>query len=123
MTKLLILTFLFSFAQAETTGTNALDGIFKEAILFFTLFGTMSIISYIISRKSAKKYENEHPLQDRKDAARERKLVDMFLNSSYTKIKGKATILLELSQLLEKRTISQEEFKILKHNLCSGSKL
>ena len=122
MKKLFLLVGLFSFAQAQGIEANALNGIFQDALMFFTLFGTMSIISFIISKKNARSYELKHSVEDRRAIARERKLVDMFLNSSYVKIKGKATILLEISQLLEDKTINKEEFQILKHNLCVGSK-
>ena len=122
MKKLFLLVGLFSFAQAQGIEANALNGIFQDALMFFTLFGTMSIISFIISKKHAKSYELNYSIEERKATARERKLVDMFLNSSYVKIKGKATILLEISQLLEDKTINKEEFQILKHNLCVGSK-
>ncbi len=88
-----------------------------EAILFISLFGTMYIISYFVSKKQAEIYENEHPVQERKDAVRKEKLVDMYLNSSFIKIKGKCTVLLELSDLLNKKTINKDEFNILKKSL------
>ena len=120
MLKLFMLIFLVSFAHAEDS--SILGNVYQEAILFFTLFGIMSILSFLVSRKNAREYEREHPLEERKAIVRERELVDLFLNSSYIKIKGKAIILLELSQLLEDRAINQEEFKILKHKLCVGSR-
>ena len=93
------------------------DTIFIEAIMFFILFIILAIISFFISKKNAKKYEREHPLQDRKDAARKDKLVEMYINTSMVKVKGKDIIVSELSQLLKNKTIDEEEFQILKSSL------
>ena len=93
------------------------DTIFNEAIVFFAFFAILAVVSVVISKKNAKKYEDQNPLQERKDAARKERLVDMYLNSSMIKIKGKDIILSNLSKLLEERTINEEEFKILKTSL------
>jgi|GEM_PF-5817236 len=91
--------------------------IISEAIVFFILFATLSIISIFISKINAKNYERENPLQDRKDAARKEKLVEMYINYSMVKVKGKDTILAELLKLLKNKTIDKEEFQILKTSL------
>ena len=93
------------------------DTIFGEAIVFFILFATLAIISIFISKINAKKYERENPLQERKDAARKDKLVEMYINSSMVKVKGKDIILADLSKLLKNQTIDEEEFQILKSSL------
>lgn len=102
--------------------SNALDGMFIEAAFFLAIIVIMAIVSMIISKKQAKKYELEHPLQDRKDAQRKRKLVDKYLNSSFVKINGKDAAFLEISMLLRNKTINEEEFKILKDTLDTTSK-
>jgi len=102
--------------------SNALDGMFIEAAFFIAIIVIMAIVSLIISKKNAKKYELEHPVQDRKDAQRKRKLVDKYLNSSFIKINGKDAAFLELSMLLRNETIDEEEFKILKDTLDATSK-
>jgi len=93
------------------------ETILSEAILFFILFGSMFVTSFFISKKQAKSYELAHPLQDRKDATRDRLLIERYLNSSSTKIRGKNAVLLELSKLLKKHTINEQEYKILKDSL------
>lgn len=93
------------------------DTIFNEAIIFFVFFVALAIVSFIISKKNAKKYEDENPLQERKDAARKERLADMYLNSSMIKVKGKDVILSDLSKLLEEKIINEEEFEILKSSL------
>ena len=99
------------------------ETILSEAVLFIALFASMSIISYFVSRKNAKIYELEHPLQERKDTLRKRELVDNNLNSSIIKIKGKDAVLLDLSKKLEKKRINKEEFKMLKEYLYLSSHL
>jgi hypothetical protein len=94
-----------------------MSAIFNQAILFFTLFGAMSIISYIFSKRSAKKYEVTHPLNIRIKEAREEELVSNFLNTSAVKIMGKKATLFELTKELKDGIINEEEFKILKKNL------
>ena len=90
------------------------DTIFSEAIIFFVFFATLAIVSIIVSKKSAEKYERENPLQDRKDAAKKEKLFGKYINVSMVKVRGKDTILAELSKLLKNKTIDEEEFEILK---------
>jgi len=104
---------------SEIITGNSSSGIFTEAILFFTVFGTMSIISIIISRKNAKEYETEHSLKERKDIREKRELIDKFINTSKVKIKGKSKILSDFSKLLKDKTINKKEFKILKQELGS----
>ena len=96
---------------------NNMNVIYNQAILFFAFFGTMSIISYIFSKKSAKRYEASHPLQQRIEEAREEELVNNFVNTSAVKIMGKKATLSELSKELNEGIINEEEFKILKRNL------
>lgn len=93
------------------------DTIFNEAIIFFVFFATLAIISIFVSKRNAKKYEHENPLQERKDAARRDRLVGMHLNFSMVKIKGKDVILTEFSQLQKDKIIDDEEFDILKSSL------
>ena len=119
MIKLFLLIFLFSFAHAENMNSDPLNGIMKEAVLFFTLFAIMSIISIIISRKHAKNYELKNPLDERKATARKRKIIERYLDSFSIKINGKDAILLKISKHLENKVINEEEFEMLKEILNS----
>lgn len=101
----------------EVVNAAIFDNIFNDAILFFICFAILSIISIVVSKKSAKKYERENPLQQRKDAVKKEKLLDMYINTSMVKIKGKDIILADLSKLLKNKTIDEEEFQILKLSL------
>ncbi|EQB39377.1 hypothetical protein M947_06880 [Sulfurimonas hongkongensis] len=91
--------------------------IFIQAILFLSLFGVMFFISYFITRRGAKKFEDKHSLDERKEAVKKRELVDTFLNSSIVKIIGKDETLKELSNKLNKGAINKEEYNILKDTL------
>ena len=117
MVKLFVPIFIFSFAHAEGIESNAMDGIFQEALFFFVIIGIMAIISFIISKKNAKRYEHENPIQERKDAQRKSELIDKYLNTAYIKIYGKDAALLNLTNLLKIDTIDEEEFEILKDSL------
>ena len=108
------------YIKGDKMDVNAMDTIFAQAILFFTLFGTMFIVSFFISRKGAKKFESEHSLEERKAAAKKEKLIDMFLNSSIIKIQGKEATLMDLAYDLKKGAINKEEFKILKETLAAS---
>lgn len=88
-----------------------------QAILFLSLFGVMFLISYFITKKGAKKFENEHSLQERQEAVKKRELVDTFLNSSIVKIIGKDASLQELSNKLNRGAINKEEYNILRETL------
>jgi len=58
MIKLILLTLLlFSSLFAGEMTQSDLNNIYFEAILFVAVFGTMGIISYVISSKHAKEYK------------------------------------------------------------------
>ena len=91
--------------------------VLNEAALFFIAFAILSIISLVLSKKNAKKYELENPLKDRKAKARKERLIERHINNSLVDIKGKAYILYGLSKSLKKGIITEEEFQILKSSL------
>ncbi|MDD3834444.1 MAG: hypothetical protein PHS42_03120 [Sulfurimonas sp.] len=91
-----------------------------QAVLFLSLFGTMFIISYFITKKDAKKFEDKNSLDKRRKAVQKRELVDTFLNSSIVKIIGKDASLKELSNKLNKGAINKEEYNILKESLTAS---
>ena len=124
MIKLFALVFLFSFVHAKEIGSDVLDSIFMEAVLFITLFMLMWIISFFISRKHAREYEQENPLHERKADRRKKELIDRFLTVAHLREGDKTTALLWLSKLLKNNVINDEEFEILKEglNISSNSK-
>lgn len=91
--------------------------IYIQAILFLSLFGVMFFISYFITKKGARKFEDSHSIDERREAAKKQELVDTFLNSSVVKIIGKDASLKELSNKLNKGAINKDEYHILKETL------
>ena len=119
MIKLFLLIFLFSFTHAGEISSDALDGIFVEAVLFIMLFTIMGIVSFFISRKHAQKYEQKNPLHERRTARKKRELIERFL--TINSARNKDAVLLWLSKLVEKNMIDAEEFKILEESLNASS--
>ena len=103
----------------EGIDPEALGGIFSEAILFIAIFTVMAIISLMISKRSAKKYESDHSVKERKEGRIKDELVHKFLNSSSIKIVGKKVKHEELLKKLKHEAITQEEYQILKEHLDS----
>jgi hypothetical protein len=106
-------------SPTDTQGMESADlsGIFNEALLFFTIFSIMGVISFFISRRNAKKYELKHSIQDRKDIRRKDDLIHKHLNTSGIKIMGKKVKDEELVKKLALGAIDGEEYKILKDAL------
>jgi predicted RND superfamily exporter protein len=99
--------------------TNDISGIYNEAILFFAVFALMSIVSIIISKRNAKKYELEHSIKERQEIRKKDELIHKHLNSSSIKIMGKKAKDEELLKKLHIGAIDEEEYKILKEQLDS----
>lgn len=91
--------------------------VLNQTALFFIAFAVLSIISLVISKKNAKKYEFENSIQDRKDKARKENLIERYINLSLLRVKGEDYMLEKLSKLLKEKIISEEEFQILRLSL------
>ncbi len=115
--KLLIPIFLSTLAYSKDIDSNTLDGIYNEAILFVAIFGIMSIVSIIISKKNAKKYETNNPLEERKTARREEELKKKLSDVVVQRSSDRVDKLLHLSKMLEDKIISEDEFKMLKKEI------
>ena len=98
MKILLLLTsvFIFSLLAQEATDEQ-LYSIYKEAILFVVIFGTMGLISYIYSTKHAKEYIPEE-LEEESSVELE----------SFSERRVR-----ELSELLESGIVTLEEYELL----------
>lgn len=105
--------------DTQALTSNDLSSIYSEAVLFFTVFSIMAIISFVVSRRNAKKYELEHSIKERQDARIKDELIYAHLNSSSIKIMGKKAKHEELLKKLKNEAINEEEYKILKESLDS----
>jgi adenylate cyclase len=99
-TIFLLLTSLSLFAKEATDAQ--LQGIYTEALLFVGIFGTMGVISYIYSSRHAKSHtlsedEKKRMKNKKREHAKKEERVE------------------ELSTMLQKNLIREEEFTLLKH--------
>ena len=115
--KLLLPTILVSFLNAKGIDSDNLGSIYTEAIVFIAVFGVMSIVSIIISKRNAKKFEAEHPLEERKAIRREEILKKELQDVQEVSKNSDLDKLIELSSMLKSDLISQKEFDTLKANL------
>jgi len=93
---LLTLPLLLTSLLAESISQNDLNNIYKEAILFVSVFGIMGIISYIYSKKHAKEYKpKEEDIQKEEPSPIEQRVAHLYA-------------------LCEKNVISTKEFEVLK---------
>lgn len=100
MIKLILLTLLlFSSLFAGEMTQSELNDIYLEAVLFVAVFGTMGIISYVISSKHAKEYKPEKTVVE--------------TNPKSTKIDR----ITELLKIHKDGLLSKKEFEILKKYL------
>ena len=99
---LLILTSL----KAEGGNPAELNAIYTEAIWFIVVFGTMAIISFIVSKRHAKQHVHKHTddIAQKKALAAEQK-------------RQKEDRLTELSKLVDDGLLREEEFQILRKNI------
>ena len=103
MQKIIIIFFtLFTSLLAQGIAQKELNSIYKEATLFIAIFGVMGIISYIYSSKHAKEYVPKEPTQEELD-------LKAF----------KENRIKELSNLLEEKLLTKEEFEILSEHYKS----
>ncbi|WP_324171049.1 hypothetical protein [Sulfurimonas sp.] len=102
--------------NTEGIDPKVLDSIYNEAILFVVVFFSMSVISWIWSRRNAKKYEIDNPLEERRKAKK-----DAFkkeIRIIHTKGKEfKDRRLNELVNMLRDDILYKDEFELLKKNL------
>ncbi len=103
--------------QNKGIDADALSGIYNEAILFVAIFSIMSIISIIISKRNAKKFEKENPLEERKAARKEEESKKQLDNADIKYNEDKTAKVLELSNMLKDGLIDEDEFKTLKKEI------
>ena len=85
MIKLILLTLaLSSSLYAGEMTQSELNDIYLEALLFVAVFGTMGIISYVISSKHAKKYKPEKTVVEEIEVDRISELFQMHKNGFLT---------------------------------------
>ena len=96
---------LVSSLHAEIEG-EALSSIYKEAALFVVVGLVMSVVSYVVSSRHAKKYAVEN-----------QKNIDAKKEENKEIVKSKEDRIEELLKMLDDKTITEDEFKMLKKRM------
>lgn len=111
--RLLTPLLIFTSLHAEGIDPEELDSIYIEAALFVTVFGLMSVASFIISKKHAK----QNALKDlqKKKLQKEAKKNSQMSSIRHTDdATGETNRVKELSKMLKDGLITDEEFQTLK---------
>jgi len=113
--QLLMLTLLLisSSLHAEGIDPEELNSIYIEAALFVTVFGLMSIASFIISRKHAEQNMLKD-LQKKKSQEEAEKRSKTVSSNQPEDSSGEIKRVKELSKMLKDGLITDEEFQTLK---------
>ncbi|WP_321778772.1 hypothetical protein [Sulfurimonas sp.] len=102
--------------NTEGIDPKTLEGIYNEAILFVIVFTTMSIISWFWSRRNAKKYEIDNPLEQRRAAKKAVQEKEIRIISTKGK-EFKDRRQKELLNMFRDDILYKDEFELLKKNL------
>ena len=96
---ILLLLTIFSSLYAVDATEAQMDDIYFEALMFAGIFGTMGVISFVISKRHAKEYhvKTAPEVKKTKDKKQER--------------------LKELHTMYKEKALTFEEFKILEKHL------
>ena len=114
MLKVSILVLMSLSLYAEGLDDAALQEIYTEAMWFVAVIAVMSVVSFVISRRNAEKYEEKVRLE--KMAKKEEVVVST--KSQPTTTKGsEVDRLIELSKMYEEGLLSKEEFMAFKLKL------
>jgi uncharacterized protein YutE (UPF0331/DUF86 family) len=104
MRWIVTLPFLVPLLQAVEATEQEMQSIRTEAILFVVIFSVMSIVSIIVSKRQAKKYEKQKGLNKHEQPPQ----------SEPTHADPLSSRLHELQQLVNEGVLTQEEFETLK---------
>ena len=104
-----ILLFILTATYLSANGMNEEDlkSITYQALMFLALFFSLYIVSYILSKRNAKKFENENPLEVRREKLELRKKHKMAMEIRAA----------ELLKLFNDKVINDKELKVLQNNL------
>ena len=116
MLRVGVLIFLFMSLHAEGMDDTALEGIYAEATWFVAVIAVMSLFSFVISRRQARKYEEEQRL---KKLEQKEDILNEPVLDEFTDVDSESEVdkLLELSKLHKEGLLSKEEFMAFKLKL------
>ena len=107
---------LFSLSLfAEGMDEAALEGIHTEALWFVAVIAVMSVVSFVVSRRNAQKYEEK--MQEQKALQQEEADREPASEASEAEEGLEVDRLLELAKLHKEGLLTQEEFMAFKMKL------
>ncbi len=109
--QLLTPLLISSYLHAEGIDPGDLKSIYMEAALFVTVFGLMSIVSFVISKKHAKQNALKNLQKKEEESAKNAQAIPIEQSEES---EDKRTE--ELSKMLKDGLITKKEFQILKDN-------
>ncbi len=107
--QLLASLLISSYLYAEAIDPEDLESIYIEAALFVTVFGLMSVVSFIISKKHAKQNALKDLQKKEEESAKNAQVAPIEQPK-----KNKHKRAEELSNMLKDGLITEEEFQTLK---------
>lgn len=111
--QLLAPLLIFSYLHAEGIDPEELNSIYIEAVLFVTVFGLMSVASFIISRKHAEQNALKD-LQKKRSQEEVKKNSQAIFTKHSDDTPKESKRVSELSKMLKDGLITDEEFQTLK---------
>jgi len=118
--QLFLPTLLFTSVYAQALTEENLSSIYTEAFAFVMVIGFMSIVSIYYSRKHAKEYEINNPIEERRAARKkieEEELKNQFIIRAVDEKGNKIDRLLELQEMFKDGIINEEELEVLKSKI------
>jgi len=116
MLRLEFLLLLSLSLHAEGIDEAALEGIYTEAAWFVAVIAVMSVVSFVVSRRNARKYE-EQMLREKEKQKEEPAVVPTVKEDDADEEASEVDRLLELAQLHKDGLLSHEEFMAFKTKL------
>ena len=115
MLKTILLLLLSLSLYAEGMDEAALQGIYTEALWFVAVITVMSVVSFVVSRHNAQKYEEK--MQREKLLQQEETEDEPDLEEPEVEEGSEVDRLLELSKLHKEGLLTKEEFMAFKLKL------
>ncbi len=120
MFRITVFILFTSMLHAEGIPEEKLGAIYTEALWFVGVIGVMAVISFVVSSRNAKRYE-EQLAREKREVAVEKEKVDevMVTPVDEQSLEDGSSVdrLLELSQLHKEGLLSEAEFMVFKKEL------
>ena len=103
--------------MADGISNEALGPILAEAAWFIGVIAVMAVISFVVSRRNAKKYDEKMAREKRQTLVDEKEVALAYSELELGESNSEVDRLLELSKLHQEGLLSKEEFMAFKMKL------